>query len=198
MRDELTNLTERFENERWLLLENSLSDDEQIFWLNKIKEFPELREMFNEAENAINELSGSIDIPLGEEKFMEIIETAVSAPVKNESRESVFQRITNLFGNTRVKSLRPAFALFTIALVVMFYFYPANEKENVKFAAADLSWNGSEFADDITKVKSKMIFAKDDETSQIYFRYLLSDEWKSKVFLMNKEINRLKSEILNF
>ncbi len=193
MPDELKELIELFETERWLLIDGSMNEETVDFWREKTAAYPELKKMLEEAKNVENNFSNAFEEKPNEKTFEDIMKQIERRPSAEREEKSFF----DVFSLSNFTGFKPAFALFIAALVISFYFFVKIERKYEHAEEAMFTWNGLELNYDIGKLKTKMVFAKDDKAKEFFLRYIYSDVWDGKVMTMQEDIKRLKTKILN-
>jgi len=183
---------DRFEIERWLYAEGSLTDEQKSYWNKLISTERELSKMLDE----VREFSAAENFPPGKElsdrKFDAMIEIARnefadrtgSPQVKNEKSNlpSLYHKITF------------AGAAAALVIISLLLFSLAGNKQKPESYPTD--WEGRAISEQIRLIDSSIDFISNEDLRDELLRRINSDWWFKEVYLINDKILQIKQELM--
>lgn len=130
------NISQKFEEEIWLYLEDSLTPERKEYWDKKMTEDSSLKEFFNQTKETMNLLDKLPETEPDEFFYKVAIEKAVSKKsIRDKIKEFLYFE----------KALVPKLAFTFVLLVASVLLFVNSDKRNsVKTITSDvLSWNSS-------------------------------------------------------
>ncbi len=176
-------IIKKFEEERWLLLDETLSGKRKKYWNEKIEEISELKEMLNEAKF----FSGERDLQWPEYREDELellIDSAlvkINLPVNNKLK---------LFNSLTSVTLTGAAA----ALLIIFSLLFAVKIEEEKYAG---SWEDTNISKEINTIETAIDLLNNDLYKREIYNKLISDSWTRTLNAIQDQITNLENDIEN-
>lgn len=184
-------LTEEFEKDMWLFLDEDLPAERMSFWKNQIKKNDEIKKKFKETISFLSEYDNSHHEELEQGKFNQIVANVTK-------HEHLFSNILSwLKGNNESKTFVPklAFAssLILAALVMLILSQRPNPVNRISNEVFD--WNDQETTNQVQNI-SNTISMMENETFKKFILYKTTqDEWGKNIYKIENRIKSLNSKI---
>jgi len=186
-----------FEKEVWLYLDKDLSEERMQFWENAIKENADLQNVLDSTNTFSAMYNESIDFNLENEKFDKIVDKTISKNSLLSKTKIYFLQLLDhgeehLFGKV-------AFASFLIvsAIIVSLISNKPNSVKTVTNVVKSeiLEWDPQTVDNQIKKIETLLLFAKNDKYKKYYMNKIASNEWDKNTYGIENRIEKIKNDL---
>jgi hypothetical protein len=184
-------LIDRFEKERWLYEDGSLSDERKSYWDKMISKEPELSKMLDEINNFSNAADSFRSYDLSEEKLDAMIAVArnkfsdrINPPEDKDgdsNLSSIYYKITF------------AGAAAAVVIISLLLFSLVGKKQKLENSSND--WEDKAISEQIHLIDSSIDFIANEDLRDELLRRINSDWWFKEVYLINDKILQIKNEL---
>lgn len=195
MKDDIKKLHERFEAEVWLYIDGSLSNEDMLYWNQKLSQHSELNEFYKNIIETIGYYKESNKHQIGNDEFNELLSNAVnSKSIPEKVTDSISNMLEVLFSNN-LSTVKAAFVavVTVIALVILL----TTKKPNAIKSISDdiLSWHGEVITKQLHDVDESIETLSYEEWEKYKLIRATHDKWEQSYYLLNKEIEKMKQDL---
>lgn len=195
MKDDIKKLQERFEAEVWLYIDGGLSNEDMLYWNQKLSQYSELNEFYKNIIETIDYYNESNKHQIGNEELNEILSTVFNSKNFFERVSDSISNILEAFFSNNLSTVKAAFVavVTVIALVILL----TTEKPNaVKSISEDiLSWHGEVITKQLHDVDESIETLSYEEWEEYRLIQATHDKWEQSFYLLNKEIEKMKQDL---
>ncbi len=194
MQSEIEKLKILFENEIWFLIDGTIEDARREFWLSKIKEHAELKIMYKEYSNIIDNYNDE-EFDISDEKLVQILQKTKS---KSFTNSGILEKLSKIFSSKNEDNqLKVLVGGALAAIAIIFILISPNKTSTNIIDDSLLNWETEEISNTINNFSQNISGGKNENAKEYIMQQISNDEWKSSVFTIASKIEELEKELNN-
>lgn len=194
MQSDINKLSEEFEKEIWLYIDESLPEERMKFWDEHITRFPQLQQMLNETNKVLSLYDESVEHQLNDKSFNAMIENATA---DNKDVLNSIKNIFNRFFAPFFTQHRLAFGAAIIAFIVLLTFIIEKPNGNNIQQTPRLDWKGNDLTSKLDKVGNSIDEMKTENTLEYQMYRFTKDKFDVAIQSIGDRIEKLKDNMKN-
>ncbi len=191
------NLIEKFEQEVWLYLDESLSEERMQFWDKQLEENNYLRNVINNIKYVTNSYNSIQQPILNEERFNSMIDKTI------KSKTLFIHRIKQYFIKEERKIYQGKLAFLFTLLIIVFSFIILNNKKNFikkkihAKTSIHIEWNANSIDKKISKLNTRIKLVRNEDFRNYYYNRIINNQWKKNTMAIGNKIRKIKFNLEN-
>ncbi len=192
------NIVEKFEQEVWLYLDQSLPEKRMKYWDKKLEENNYLKNVINNIKYVTNSYNGIQQPILNDERFNSMVDKTI------KSKTLFNNKIKQYFIKEERKIYQGKLAFLFTLLIMVFSFIIINNKKNfikknitVK-TSIYMDWNANSIDKKINKINTRIKLVRNEDFRNYYYNRIIDNQWKKNTIEIGSKIRKIKINLENY